>query len=448
MRHEVVGPVRAKEDRVDIIRDKIVTANSLRPTAAQREEAEALPDGQTPEAQLRLAEYEQVIVRLLQAAQEVGDDVLVTVRDRQVSLAQSWAAAHANEVRPLDDGGGVEAKFGTEFSGLDWFGWAWSLTSRLRYRKPHRLPRPTVSAADTAVGDLKVAMASDWGTGLYGAPLIAAAIRGMAHARKFDLLMHLGDVYYSGTKRETKERFLDIWPADAGVVNRALNGNHEMYSGGFGYFGLTLPQFQQKSSYFAVQNEHWVLIGLDTAYVDHDLDTQQVAWVNLILRQADLSRRKVVLFSHHQPFSRLESHAKGGDLQTALAHLLDEEIITAWYWGHEHQCIVYDQHEEWGLHGRCLGNGGIPQPRKAEVRSAPQDTNHPGGVGCVWRRLEANAAAPGCIVLDGPNIDMPASFDRGRFGPHGFMTLEFNGPELLEQVYHSNGTSIFSNVIR
>ena len=55
-------------------------------------------------------------------------------------------------------------------------------------------------------------------------------------------------------------------------MNRALNGNHEMYSGGFGYFKLILPAFEQDSSYFALQNEHWLLVGLDTAYVDHDMD--------------------------------------------------------------------------------------------------------------------------------------------------------------------------------
>ena len=42
-------------------------------------------------------------------------------------------------------------------------------------------------------------------TGLYGAPKIAETIRRMAGQRKFDLAMHLGDVYYSGTEEEVDD---------------------------------------------------------------------------------------------------------------------------------------------------------------------------------------------------------------------------------------------------
>ncbi len=92
--------------------------------------------------------------------------------------------------------------------------------------------------------------------------------------------MHLGDIYYSGTEQEVDERFLKVWPDDAATMNRALNGNHEMYSGGFGYFKLVLPKFGQDGSYFAVQNDDWLLVGLDTAYIDHDMDNAQVGWLN------------------------------------------------------------------------------------------------------------------------------------------------------------------------
>jgi hypothetical protein len=43
--------------------------------------------------------------------------------------------------------------------------------------------------------------------------------------------------------------------------------------------------------------------------------------------------RKLILFSHHQPFSRLDK--QGPSLQTALADLFQKKGITAWYWGHE-----------------------------------------------------------------------------------------------------------------
>ena len=131
----------------------------------------------------------------------------------------------------------------------------------------------------------------DWGTGLYGAPEIAKAI--LKDADPFMMLMHLGDVYYAGTKNEMKERFLDLWPERPEAIHRALNSNHDMYSGGKYYFENALPAFGQDASYFAHQNKDWTLIGLHVAHTDHAIDDGQVKWVEGILRQA--GDRKVSL---------------------------------------------------------------------------------------------------------------------------------------------------------
>jgi hypothetical protein len=109
--------------------------------------------------------------------------------------------------------------------------------------------------------------------------------------------------------------------------------------------------------------------------------------------------------------------------------------------------VIYDQHERWGVHGRCLGNGGIPEPRPAQVREAERALEHPGVGDVVWRRLSATADAPGSIVLDGPNRDMAKPSHQRRFGPHGFMTLTFEGPALVERVYLSDGTELLLNTI-
>ena len=431
---------------MDSIRDKVVTLASLQPPKGQSESVESVPEASSPEGQLRLARYRQIMERLQQETDEAGSDVMITVPDREVSLAQSKLAAEASAARPLGSGG-KEVKFGTGLKGGDWFRWIWSLTDWVDRKEAHPILRPKNTVADAVSGDLRVAMAADWGTGLYGAPKIAATIRTMAASRKFDLSMHLGDVYYSGTDDEVQERFVDMWPADAATLNRALNGNHEMYSGGFGYFKLILPKFGQEASYFAIQNEQWLLVGLDTAYVDHDMDNTQVAWLNLIVDQAQKpNARKVVLFSHQQPFSRLD--AQGPKLQQALKHLLEGNRIKAWYWGHEHDCVIYDEHERWKLFGRCLGNGGIPEARKDEVKKAPADPANPGASGCTWRRLEKTDNSPACIVLDGPNKDMEKAKDQEAFGPHGFMTLDFKGDELIERVFHSNGTELYSHSIK
>ncbi len=428
---------------MDSLRDKIVTLASFRPSPAQRAEADSKPEAQTPEAKLKEAQYNQIMQRLQQATDEVGTDVMITVQDREVSLAQSKMAEQASATKPLGSGG-QEVQFGTGLAGGDWLRWMWSLTDWVDRKEAHPILRPSVAQADTLTGDISVGLAGDWGTGMYGAPKFSEAMRKMGAARKFDVLMHLGDVYYSGTKGETQDRFLKVWPTEAGVRNRALNGNHEMYSGGFGYFQLILPAFQQGGSYFAMQNEHWVLVGLDTAYVDHDMDTTQVAWLNVILEQA--GARKAVFFSHQQPFSRLDS--QGPKLQKALQHILEAKRVRAWYWGHEHQCVLYDEKTEWGMFGRCLGNGGIPEARKDEVKAAPADPAHPGGGGCTWKRLKGTENSPACIALDGPNMDMKKAGDQQKFVPHGFMTLEFKGDALIEKVFLSNQTEVLSNTIK
>ena len=422
--------------------DRIVTLNSLRPPAGQAESVEAKEEAKTPEGKLALARYYQIMRRLEQETDESGEDVMITVQDREVSLAQSKLAKEGTPGSTLASGG-QEIKFGTGVEGGDWFGWVWSLTKWVDRKEAHPILRPKTTTPDTLSGDLRVALAADWGTGLYGAVTFAKTVRQMAGAKKFDIAMHLGDVYYSGTEDEIEERFLKVWPNDAATINRALNGNHEMYSGGTGYFKNLLPKFNQESSYFAIQNEHWLLVGLDTAYVDHDMDTTQVAWLNTVVEQR--GSRKIVLFSHQQPFSQLD--AQGPKLQAALRHLLEAKRIRAWYWGHQHDCIVYDEHKKWGMFGRCLGNGGIPSARNETVKKAAVDPAHPAGGGANWKQLPETADAPACIVLDGKNMEMKKAADQEKFVPHGFMTLEFKGADLTERVLLSNGTEVFSKTI-
>jgi len=420
------------------IRNTIVTLESLQ--APLTESAGALEGAPIDfQAQsLRTERYSQIMERLRQETNAVGSNVMITVQDREASILQSELARQAEEGKKLD-AGGLEAKFGTGFGGGDWFGWIRSVFDHVDRRQAHPMLRPATSKAEPFPDVSKIAMTADWGTGLYGAPKIANQIRAVGG---YELLMHLGDVYYSGTEQEVQERFLDIWPRDAGKRTIAVNSNHEMYSGGFGYFKLALPAIGQTSSYLAFENTHWLLVVLDTAYVDHDMDNEQVAWLNLVIRQSTAANgnvaKKLILFSHQQLFSRLDS--QGPKLQNALRHLLDSQAITVWYWGHEHQCVIYDRHPTFGLLGRCLGNGGIPEVRKRDVKNAPTETSVEG---VMWKRLGATNESPACLALDGSNPDIPG--EEEKFVPHGYMTLEFNGPTLVERVHLANGGEIFNN---
>ena len=66
--------------------------------------------------------------------------------------------------------------------------------------------------------------------------------------------IHLGDVYYVGDSNEVRENFLAEktspytpvkWPMGA-KGGFALNGNHEMYAEGNGYWRMVLPRMGLK----------------------------------------------------------------------------------------------------------------------------------------------------------------------------------------------------------
>jgi len=61
--------------------------------------------------------------------------------------------------------------------------------------------------------------------------------------------------------------------------------------------------------------------------------------------------------------------------------------------------------------------------------------------GIAWKRLSAIPGAPSCLVLDGPNPLVKG--EELKFGPHGYLTLDFDGPNLIEHVHLPDGTEIF-----
>ncbi len=383
------------------------------------------------------------ILRDLEDAElEAGARVLTTAHNSSASRLQSLVASGEGANITLDPlpSGGQEAKFDTG----DWFGWASVAWEKLKHLKKHRMLRPTSAVPEPLPSEARVAVIGDWGTGLYGAPRIANSITN--DGDQFAMIMHLGDVYYSGTERETQRRLLDLWPNRPGTLNRALNSNHEMYSGGDAYFGLTLPQFGQEGSYFAAQNADWTLIGLDVAYKDHDIDDQQVEWIKDVLAQA--GDRKIILFSHHQLYSHWESQGRKLWRHSEFGDILRSKRIFAWYWGHEHRCTIFEEPDRnFGLLARCIGHSGMPQSRK-ETRHLPRAT---GAIyaNAEWRRSGAVEIAGNLlsdvVVLDGPNPYIVGEEDR--FSPHGYAILNFDGPRLIEQVLDPDGNVIYEKQV-
>ncbi len=192
---------------------------------------------------------------------------------------------------------------------------------------------------------IRVCLAADWGTGTSEANDIAFHIAEI----KPHYTVHLGDIYYVGDDDEVNENCLGKaepggtvrpvrWPVGS-VGSFALNGNHEMYANGNGYFNLFLPtlgvpgsnegsRHGQKASFFCLQNQYWKIIGLDTGYnsLEYTLPARQIA------------------------------------------RFISRPVL--WFWGHEHRLAIYGKFGMKGsvrAYGRCIGNGGFPVARGQPV---------------------------------------------------------------------------------
>jgi hypothetical protein len=228
---------------------------------------------------------------------------------------------------------------------------------------------------------VKIALIGDWGTGPWtdgGLDYPALQVINQVELFTPDYTIHLGDVYYAGTagfldSDEELANFVDLWPTGS-QGSFMLNSNHEMYSGAQGFFGkgLTAPQFsiQKNTSYFAIQSEKWIIIGLDTAYYDKSqlfmngalTDTNQINFI----KNLNTTNKTVILLTHHNP-TNIEGT---GTSQGATQLPLWNQVLSAlgrppeyWYWGHVHNAMVYSKTSfpaQNGVNARCAGHGAIP----------------------------------------------------------------------------------------
>lgn len=255
-------------------------------------------------------------------------------------------------------------------------GWAECLTTYLGYKALLQSPvyRPNQNiVVDLAPTTTKLAIIGDWGTG----DNIATNVLKQVAALKPDVLIHLGDVYYAGTQDEAQENFVDICRSVLGNVPLySLCGNHDMYSGGKGYYWL-LDQIGQKASYFCLRNNDWMFVAMDTGFHDNNpfnIATNMTRLVSQdgwsegawLLNQINrLGNRRLVLLSHHQLFSPFSSvgsvdgtaYAYNPNLYDVFTPVLPK--VEWWFWGHEHTLGIYPPYM--GLkRGRCVGASAVP----------------------------------------------------------------------------------------
>jgi hypothetical protein len=275
----------------------------------------------------------------------------------------------------------------------------------------------------------RVVLLADWGTGQAAAADMLARIA----ARDPDAVIHLGDVYYSGTEYEFRNYFWSIWqaklhlPALAWGSKQAhpagrpatftLAGNHDLYAGGVPYYQL-LDMLGQPASYFCLRNANWQFVALDTGLHDSDplargavtaLEPGEAEW--LAGRAAAADGRKTVLLSHHQLFSAFEKIGDGFVNQALLAQVRDVlPQLAVWFWGHEHNLVVYERYLD--VTARCIGHAAFPVALEEvsrqttdipvkNVRLAPDRTGGLFQHGYVVIDLDGPAAQAVYIQYDG-----------------------------------------------
>ncbi len=281
---------------------------------------------------------------------------------------------------------------------------------------------------------VRLVLLADWGTGTPRARHIAELARQRlnADATVERHAIHLGDVYYCGLPSEYETRFLNDWPATNAVRSWNLNGNHDMYSGGQGYFNvISTDAFkQQGTSVFRLFNDHWQFIALDTAYADNDLYDGQLPWVNRWVEEADEApsesapRCRTVLLSHHQLGSARAQKSVGPGIREKTAQLREAGRIHAWFWGHEHRCFIYEPYLGVAC-PVCLGNGGVPELLSQQLTLAGAFGWITGLITDVisWFRPRA---APPAISYQPPAPDVDE--DGLKWEKLGFVVVDIDGP--------------------
>jgi hypothetical protein len=303
-------------------------------------------------------------------------------------------------------------------------GWINSLFAEgvRKFRRKHKFVKRPVRRAPVPFPDEKVRMIvfGDWGSGIPRAQKVAKYVRRELDDPKVrdwqKHVIHLGDVYYSGWEYEYKNRFLNDWPVKPEEKNEIgsfnLNGNHDMYSGGWAYYEYSLADerfaaLQGKSSLFHLANHHWQLFGLDTSHDNAGLKGDQAEWVRGAAREG----LKTMLLSHHQYCSSFEKAPQ--TVIDKIQPVLNELDVAAWLWGHEHRCMTYKDVP--GIRfPRCLGHGGVPVYQSHDLHGP---TPPPG----EWEYRD---------YIDG-GVELWAKF--------GFVVLDFNYDKILVRYINEGG---------
>ncbi|WP_022826270.1 metallophosphoesterase family protein [Hymenobacter norwichensis] len=334
--------------------------------------------------------HESLVQRALNWVKDLVEKVELTVEHSNYTQGFAILEQYVAALLTGDTGLASQKRDELKFSGCDpkWVESmvVWFNSYKVKMDKPQYVAYTSLDdyayeLPPTATGTLRVGIIGDWGTGEHRAVDVLTRL----FALKPDLIIHLGDIYYSGTEHEYEVNFHAIinqarQAAGSAVPVYNLPGNHDYYSGGHAFYeslqtintDATPGTPVQQASYFALYNNAWQIQGMDTGLFDNDvlkvsrdtthLKEKEVVWHQHQLDKAQSAGRKVILLSHHQLFSRYQAianRAYNAALLSSFQSYLQNDSICAWFWGHEHIAAIYKPYK--GLaKGRCLGHGGVP----------------------------------------------------------------------------------------
>lgn len=336
-----------------------------------------------PTLSLMQAMYEQ-------ALDQDPEDILRGFDDHPSGPLATKQLSSWGEAEGWGDFGSWDPKFVTGFLKA----LAEHLDARIAFQLPASPPRPC-----KLDDDARVVLVGDWGTGGAIADEVAERIHDelVGAGDRQTHVVHLGDVYYAGTRWEAEHRFLPHWPVRPDEARHhhswCLNANHDMYAAGEGLFDVILadPRFGkqltedgQASSQFHLLGDRWQILGLDSAWklTGYGIDDlkghagyfgiQQRDWL------ADVAGSKstsTVLLTHHPPFTREHAGSDGvataGNLLEQTSFVRGGSGLAAWFWGHEHRCLTYGSREGVG-YAACIGHGAIPSAARPSLVEPPE----------------------------------------------------------------------------
>ncbi len=264
-----------------------------------------------------------------------------------------------------------------------WFGSGYGIADFVR----HDAWQNRVRLQPGSNSKVRIAIIGDWASGKYqldglsnsGGPACAVMETLGKLPQPPDYLVHLGDVYYTGTgsnrspKNEEKSNLVDVLKLYPNLARPgrcfALNSNHEMYGGAYGYYAAlhdALFSSQKGSSYFALEFGDWIIAGIDSAYFTKSplymngglgrpgKDPQQDFLQQL--KAAKAAGKKVILMSHHPALK--PDGTKTTDLWDDVSRTFKPDF---WYWGHLHLGVVYKTvPSDSTTKCRCIGHSSMP----------------------------------------------------------------------------------------